>query len=358
MRRSATLVFVVMATLTGAAPGAGQSGVTDVRANFCNLRDSRGRVVFTPFIASLPPVERAEWYRILRDAGSTHIVLAPRYRYEGSTIPGRDMRRTPAAFRAVLEEALRTPSADGKGFRPIVMWADTPDEIDRDWPGLMGAVRDLGDRIICVPSWEPAWRAADIARAIVRMRGLLGPDAHLFFHPLPGRATGASDLGVGEARHTPRGAKWRDLRDPGRPGLGRYYEDDDPWEGDAAGFWSNGPGRELEGVLFQTVHGRGVTIPCGRSLRDELGLRYPDDCWAGAWDETVARLGAGVESDAYGRPVSRGSRRVTVVLFETVAYDYFRGLVDSDAARRVATDGAKICATWGVACGFGNGLPY
>jgi hypothetical protein len=298
--------------------------VTDVLANFCNLRDSNGRVIFTPFLASLPYGERAEWYRIQREAGSTHVVLAPRYRYPGSPIPGRDLRRDPAAFRAVLEEALRTPSADGHGFRPIVMWADTPDEIDRDWPRLMSAVRDLAGRFISVPAWEPTWRAADIARAMVRMRELLGPEAHIFFHPLPGRASGASDVG----------------------------------EDDGAAFWSSAAGRELEGILYQTEHGRGVTVPCGRSIRDEIGLRYPDDCWAARWDEVVARLGAGVRSDAYGRSLGPGWRRVKVVLFETVAYDYYRGGIDSAGARRVASDGAKICAAWNVPCGFANGLPY
>ena len=51
--------------------------VVNIRANFCNLKDSRGRIIFGPSITGLSDDERADWYAKQRDAGSTHCVLTP-----------------------------------------------------------------------------------------------------------------------------------------------------------------------------------------------------------------------------------------------------------------------------------------
>ena len=70
--------------------------IRNVRGNFCNLTDSKGRVIFMPFIMSLPSDEREEWYSLLRAAGGTHITLAVTYFYHSAEnvypIPGKDWR--------------------------------------------------------------------------------------------------------------------------------------------------------------------------------------------------------------------------------------------------------------------------
>jgi len=310
------------ATPASAAPRSQPEGrvdarVLDVRANFCNLRDGRGRVIFTPFIASLPPNERLEWYEAQRRAGSTHLVVAPHYDYPNSPVAGRDMRKAPAEFRALLDEILRTPSASGQGFVPIVMWANTPDEVDAFWPSLMAASRDLAPRIVHVPAWEPTWTAGELAHGIARLRALMGPDAAIFFHGGPREAAGA-------------------MADGGAPD-----------------FWTTGVGRELSGFLYQTEHGKTVVEPCTRRQDGTFAA----DCWLNRWQDIVARLGAGRLSNDRGEDRGAGWRKVRLVLFETVAYDYYRGGADERTAQRVADDGDAICRQWGVTCGFGNGLP-
>ena len=124
-------------------------------------------------------------------------------------------------------------------------------------------------------------------------------------------------------------------------------------DGGAPDFWTTGVGRELSGFLYQTEHGKTVVEPCTRRQDGTFAA----DCWLNRWQDIVARLGAGRLSNDRGEDRGAGWRKVRLVLFETVAYDYYRGGADEQTARRVADDGDVICRQWGVTCGFGNGLP-
>ena len=312
-----------------------------VQANFCNLTDAQGRVIFTPFLATLwdqgDLASVADWLERMRAAGTTHVVLAPHYEYHSAMpypIAGDDFRTRPAKFHELLEYLLAQPSADGRGFRPIVMLSDDFSEVGQYWPTLLPALRDLSPYVIFVPAWEPvgpggAWSSAMLSQALARMHELL-PAGHFFYHGTPDRGTFSS----------------------------HPLEADDPWRGDEVGAWSSHGGELFEGFLFQTEHGDYVERPgCGRNVDDGSGrgLRY-GQCWANRWDDVVARLGAGLCTDDYGHGSPCGWRKVRVVLFETVAFEYFRKQTDTDNANRIAREGLAICQHYGVTCGFGNGV--
>ena len=211
-------------------------------------------------------------------------------------MPGKDLRRRPDEFRALLDEVMKTPGATGRGLVPVVMWANTPDEVNEYWPGLMAAVRDISPRLVHVPAWEPTWTAPELAHGIARIQSLLGPDAPIFFHGGPREAAG--------------------------PVSG----------GGAPDFWTQGAGRELAGFLYQTEHGRTVTEPCGPRADGSFAA----DCWLNRWQDVVARLGAGRLSNDKGQDRGPGWRRVKLVLFETVAYRLLPGARrrDNRAPRR------------------------
>ncbi|MEO7189691.1 MAG: hypothetical protein ABI051_01395 [Vicinamibacterales bacterium] len=311
----------------------------DVRANYCNLTDPQGRIIYTPMIGGLDAVTRRAWYSRMAGAGATHVVFGPAGSYvdPANPWPAFDFWNDLPRFRALVLEALGTRSADGRGFRPVLFIG--PDaapraRIDRDWPRLAESIRDLLPFVILVPGWEPVtggWRSAELSYALTRGRAIFGPESHWFAHFSPGRFSGQSD---------PPDA-------------------DDPWKGDAREFWRSAGGEHVEGLLFQTPHGAAVLGPCARSVDDGAGrgLRYPAGCWKESFESALSRVGAGQCVDPYGQrsPCDWPKRRV--VLFETVAYEAFRGKATDADARRIATEADSLCRAYAVRCGFGNGVP-
>lgn len=288
-----------------------------VLANFCNLKDSKDRVIFTPFIASLDDADRADWYARQRDAGSTHTVLSPAYSYGGSPIPGKDMLGNPQEFRKYVLEALNTPSADGKGFRPILILdggdRDPRPRIAKYWPPLIEAIRDLLPFVIVVPGWEliraSDWTSADLSYSLNLLHNLQVP--HMWLHLSPGRGTGSSNP----------------------------VEADDPWQGGESDMWKSNGGQYLEGFLYQSEPLRDGDNPyCDPST---------DACWLNRWEDIVPRLGNGMN----------GWRPVRLVLFENIAFYYYRNMASEALVRDMATAGLRMCEKYKVKCGFGNGLP-
>lgn len=294
-----------------------------VRANFCNLRDSKQRSIFTIYVCSLPDHERAEWYDIQRQAGSTHTVLAPDYSYhegEDQRIklpPPRQMLDTPDVFRAYVLEALNTRAADGFGFTPIIMLdeghANPRDRIDHKWPALIEAIRDLLPYCLICPGWElvkaSAWTSADLSYGLKKLKALDVP--HIWLHLSIGRAAGSSNP----------------------------IEADDPWQGAERDFWLTHGGEHIEGFLYQSQDLRiGDTIACDPNS---------DECWINRWRDVVPRIGNGMN----------GWRVMPLVFFEGPAYYFIREEADEAFAREYARIARDEAAAFGVSIGFGNGIP-
>jgi hypothetical protein len=299
-----------------AAPRATEAELHRVLGNFCNLRDAQGRVIFDPFYIALPPDERKDWLDRHRAAGSTHVVLSPTIGYPGSPIPGRDLYGDPPAFVAFVRELLATPSANGKGFTPILM-LDSGDpgireRIARFWPGIRSALGADADSVIVTPGWElvnaSAVTSAEYSVALTSLHDLGYP--HIWAHLAPGRAAFSS----------------------------HPVEADDPWQGGESEAWKSHGGQYIEGLLYQSQAVRPDDDRC-----DPLDA----DCWLNRWEDVVPRLGAGMN----------GWRVVHLAYFEGPAYYYYRGQSDSAFARRIATAARAMCDKYGVVCGFGNGLP-
>jgi hypothetical protein len=316
------LLFAAVSALPPSSPPrATHAEMLDVRANFCDLRDASGRVICTPELPGAPPDVYADWIGRTRAAGATHIVLGPFTPgpwYPAAPWANPDFESDPAALRAFLVRLLDTPSASGKGFTPILFLdgggRDPKPRIDRVWPKLAAALEGLRDRVIIVPAYEPVeghWTSAQLSDALTAAKRHF-PESVLAYHGSPGRLSGASDP----------------------------LEPDDPWRGDRAAFYQSHGGEAIEIALYQTEH--------GRELYDRTSCDADQtSCWRNHWQEYVTRIGAG----------THGWRKLSLVLFETVAYEAFRGQSTPDDAKRIANAAKEICDRYGVKCGYGNGLP-
>jgi hypothetical protein len=351
-----SLPLLASGTFGQSIPRASGDELLRYRGCLLNAFDSRGWPVWTP---SLPGVLSrsdgsivwAEWAQLLGDCGATHVPIGgfdvgggPAYHAaDGARTPPEtdnpDWRQSPAKVRALAEKLLSTPSADGKGFRPVIFLSGGAlrrEIIDRQWPALAAALDGLQDSVIYVPAWEPVAGEAtsrELSYALERGKALFGERSHWFLHLSPGRNDGAS----------------------------RPLEADDPWQGRASSFFARHGGQFVEGLLFQTPHGRAVTEPCARTLSGSDshgdGAVYPGACWLKEFEDAVSRLGAGVCLDDLGHRRPCEGRRLRVVLFETNTYEFFRKKSDAADGRRIASEARRVCDSYGVECGFGAGIP-
>ena len=294
--------------------------VITIQGNFCNLKDSQGRVIFDPFIQSLPLNERADWLTTHRLNGSTHVVLAPSIHYPYYTtltgIQGSNTLNDPMGFRELVLEVLDTPSATGRGFVPIIMLdegeSNPRTRIDTYWNPMIEGLRDLLPYCIICPGWElvraSKWTSADLSYGMTRLGKLAVP--HMWVHLSPGRACGISN--------------------PPEP--------DDPWQGSERSFWTSHGGEYAEGFLFQSE-----AVQDGGVICDILA----EDCWSNRYMDVVPRVGRGMN----------GWRIMPLCLFESAAYYFMRGKCSSATAREVATEARRLALAEGVTVSFGNGLP-
>lgn len=277
--------------------------VLNIRANFCGARDALGRVIFDPFLASLPPDQRADWYARKHAAHLRHFILQPFISYPGSPIPPSDLRQDPAAFRALIEQVLT------QGFVPLVQMTDGGDgawnEILGDvWAGLWPALEDLQNSIVWSPGFEVggSWPSKALSDVLLWLQGRLSPEAVMGVWCVPERATGASY--------------------PVQP--------DDPWHGDELAFWTSYGGERANLLFYQTGH--------GSAARD----------FQGRWDDVVSRCGAG----------QHGWRKLERCVFaENWAYDYYHGHATEAQIRESARQAQALFQSYGVAEAYGNGLP-
>lgn len=305
------------ALVRAVAPRRSQAEMMHVLTNFCNMHDSQERVLFTAFYAGLPADERKEWLDLQRAAGSTHFAMSPTAGYPGSPIPEFNLLGDPKAFVAMVREVLGTPSADGKGFTPILL-LDGGDygireRIDQYWTAIR---RELGDDekdCIVVPGWElinaSPVTSAEYSYALEKLHA--DRWSHIWAHLSSGRAAFSSNP----------------------------VEDDDPWQGGESDCWKSHGGQYVEGLLYQS--------DAVRHKDDECDAK-DDDCWLNRWEDVVPRVGKGMN----------GWRIVHLCYFEGPAYYFYRGETDAAFARRIATAAKTLADKYGVRVGFGNGLPY
>lgn len=296
----------------------------DYRGCLGTLRDSRGWVVWTPALPGAPDDVRAEWLRLLREAGCTHVPIGPFG--AGESYPGivhwsnPDWSHDPAAIRGLLDVLLTTDAGDGHGFRPVIFSdggprADLQARLDNALRVLSQAIEGIDTQVIVVPAgWEPVvgdMTSAQVSWALetwhaYRPRSLIG------YHGSPGRLVGSSNP----------------------------IEPDDPWQGGEADFYRSHGGQYIDIALYQTPHGDALYRSCDPD--DESGA-----CWANRWQDYVSRIGTGFH----------GWRVLKLVLFEVATYETTRGSRTADEARQVVNLGRAVCAKWGAPCGYGDGLP-
>lgn len=335
---------VVFSLKTTEPPRPTRADVLTYRGHLANLRDGAGRVIWTPALPGAPPDVRRDWLQRIAAAGGTHVPIGPfgaGPAYPGVPWDNPDWTADASAIRGLVLEILRTPGPTGRGMVPVVFTDGGPRDprprLERLFPTLRDALDGLDESVLVLPAgWEPVpgdFTSAEVSWALERWHAYR-PRSLIGYHGQPNRLVGSSNP----------------------------IEADDPWQGGEAEFYTKHGGQYIDIALFQTPHGRDLYEPCGRTVpkteRDGVsGLAYPESCWKNRFDDYVARIGAGLCTDDIGRAGPCGWRKLPIVLFETIAYEFFPGRVDASEATRIANEAKAICDHYGVACGFGNGLP-
>lgn len=327
-----------------------------VNANFCNLRDSRGRRIFSSCLAAQTPDMIGEWIDREVQAGGTEYVLSVETGYASFDGPAdwgyREVVHFYRAgrFREILTCLERILA---KNLTPVLFL-----DPGGPFPGTAALVEivkavpaELADLSKFVLAWEPVkgdWPSDALSRAARAVRYALGDHRILLCHLSPGRAAGSSN---------PR-------------------EDADPWKGDEVGFWFEHGGEDFDGFLYQSDVPRGPGrdklnawgFPCWQERGIEVAERFlpPGSPMPGAAGFQIeerdddgslrpARVHPGVAGyhswfGANGNGRKRGL--VPLTWFEATAYTFIREQSDEAWAREVAT--------WAKSVGFqafGNGLP-
>lgn len=301
-------------------PLPGRADVLRYRGLLANLRDSAGRVVWTPALPGAPLDVQDEWLRLLSSAGATHVPIGP---FDpGPTYPGvawanPDWRNDASAIRLLVLKILQTPGLDGIGLRPVV-FLDSGGRSPRTrltsfMAVAVQALEGLWESVLVVPTgWEPVvgdWPSVDVSWALTRWHAY-APQSIIGYHGSPARLVGSSNP----------------------------VEPDDPWQGAESDFFKTHGGQYIQIALYQTPHGRELYEECSPEA---------DACWLNRWSDYVARIGGGLN----------GWRRIPLVLWETCAYEFFRGQVSDAQCREVAARGERVFRQWGVTPAYGNGWP-
>lgn len=295
-----------------------QEALTRVMANFCNLDDSAGRVMFTADFAGADAATRNDWLTKQVAAGSTHFALSPTGgAYPGTPFQPFDFYGDPKTFVSRIREILNTAAQDGLAMTPILI-LDSGDSgfrqrVDQYWTAIRQELGADEKDCIVVPGWElinaSRVTSAEYSYALEKLH--TDQWSHIWAHLAPTRAAFSSNP----------------------------IEPDDPWQGEEAGCWKSHGGQYLEGLLYQSQAVRPDDDTCDPSN---------DDCWLNRWEDVVPRLGNGMN----------GWRIVHLCYFEGPAYYYYRRQCNSAFARRIATAAQKLARKYNVTVGFGNGLPY
>lgn len=302
--------------------------VLTYRGHLCNLYDAKDQVIWTPSLPGCPPEVRRDWLDRIAAVGGTHVPFGsfePGEAYPGIGYVNPDWTQDPVAIRGLLLEVLNTPTRYGYGMVPVVFLdgggTDPRPKLDRFYPVMAQAGAGLWDSVLTVPcGWEPvvgAWRSADVSYAL-KLWKATAPEALIGYHGSPERLVGSSNP----------------------------IEPDDPWQGGESEFYYHHGGEFIDIGMYQTDHGRNLYEPCTCPRANEH-FGHEDDCPLNRWEDYVSRMVTGYH----------GWRKMPLVLFETVAYEFFRYQVGVGEAGRIARMFKTVPDKWQCTVGYGNGLP-
>lgn len=327
----------------------------NVRCNFCNLRDSKGRYIFSEAIAALPVEDQLDWIACEKAAGGTHYTLSPETGYPGYFAPMRNLfTEGVAAQQTFLECVWRVVKA---GLVPIIFLAGGDSYPGDDYyrslcTWLMTAAPTLKDYAIFVCAWEAVnggYSSNEYNRCNLIMRSIFGPSALIASHLSPERCSFAS-------------------HNSGRPADKNGVELDDPWGGDEVGCWHSLCGPTFDLFFFQSLAVRpgevnqfgdpawwDRALDCAERFL-ERGTPMPGAKGLQALkrqaDGTMAVFHRSGVAGVDGPDWFEGRKRPVLVYFEGPAYHFIRGHITSDEVRDVASK----AQSFGFTC-FGNGLP-
>jgi hypothetical protein len=280
------------------------------KANFCGSREpwEGGGPLFDIFLATYTTEQRQQVYVQKRSEGLNRIVLAAKGDYHG-TRPF-DYSHNPTALAALMQEVRAA------GFRPVVFLSSgdggTGGDADAYFGSLLDGLGPVKDQADYSPCWEcvkGGWTTNQFMHAVDVIAAHVAPTTPIWFHGSDGRGTFAS----------------------------YPLEADDPTGGDEPGAWKTPTGKRLAGLLYQSESGR-VLLQADQEPLDYLGQRG----WRGRATEVVMRVQDG----------QRGWVKKRVVLFESVAEDYYNGRATDSDVMRIATEGLGLGFRE-----FGNGIP-
>jgi hypothetical protein len=322
-----------------------------IRANFASDRGCSGELVFQIFVGRLwldgDRDRIACWMERARLAGSTYFTVALYSgAYPGYPFGAFDFRSELSRFVDMLRDLQSYPAADGKAFRFVVYLSDGGSGAALEHARAQeyaDALRPLEPYLVPGPGWETVGGCSDWSTLtnLTWLKAIASafPAAPSFIHGCPGRLALSS----------------------------HPLEPDDPFQGDEPSSFSSNGGELPRYFFYQHEHGRSVTEPCSRSVVDSGGARYPTDadCQAGMAraDDVIARAGAGICSDDYGRGGRCGwrftgsARPLYPVSWEGCTMDIYHGQTDLGCESVLADRMLAVFQFYSVPPMFGSGLP-
>lgn len=286
-----------------------------VYGNFCNLKDSTGRVVFSSSLAAQTPEMRKEWIGLERANGGTHYFLSIQTGYTSyPPVINFYTSNRMTEWLKVLDEVLAA------NLVPVVFLHSGD-----SYPGqgyfhgvMLSIPTKYYNKCIWVVGWETV-AGGYTSRQFKESNEIV----YSYIHPYKGLL----------AAHL----------SPGRLSFSSNpVEPDDPWGGDEIRCWREWGWDRFDILLYQSTPFR------------------PGDTWNPTIPESPAERAVEVATRVLGTHVDGApdwfdglGKRPVLVAFETVAYWQIRGQGDSEYARTVA-DWFKSVEYQG----FGNGVPH
>ena len=295
--------------------------IVNVKANFCNLRDSEDIPIFDPFIDYLiinNSSKAQDWIARLKDTDTTHINLdisgdyaenlgwAPRY-----PIPGSNWTNDLSSFMRILDYVLNAGfipivhlAADGQRFDPIGLtygWQWGMNNV----PRIIHELNDYIPEVLWNTGWDgcfPDWSPYQTTQFLIMLRGVLGDKGQISTEFGGPGTVGYCHLGNG-------GADW---------------------------------------ILPGMIEVDSFFIECNTFPPDSTGIQQTASRMLGPASKNIEPNNAGPYYLSSPRP--RGD--MAVIMFETCAYQAIRKQITPQDAKNAAS----FCKNFGFNQ-FGNGQP-